>query len=454
MFRLVMQGRDWDALDAQFRAAGRQESGGFLLARLGSGHESYRLLAHEAILPSDADWETANEDQLRPSGRSLSGAMGAAIETNSSLIFIHSHPDPRHPPSLSPLDRATSREWRAAVCGSTNQPFASIVWSPQGLAGEVFRNAEDEGGPISRFEIHSAAKVALQVRSAVRTHSDRDDRQVRALGAMAAERLRLLRIGVVGAGGTGSMVVELLARLGVARITVVDHDRIDEPSNLRRVAGSRPSDVEVQAPKVSVAARNVQDLGLGSKVDALLARVEEAEPQKQLIDCDVVINTTDTHASRAVVNQLSYQFGLPAIDVGLRVGTGPAGGVTGMPVEVRSLTSDSGCLWCRSVLNADRIREELLPPAERERLAAEGYVQGLRGAQPSLAPLNGIAASAAVLAAVRLFDSDSFSSVGYLFDPWEQYLQDIEAAINPDCVCQQWRLLGDTLPLPSLPTAT
>lgn len=450
MYRVVFRAADWRLLEKHFQDGEDEERGAFLLTRSGVGTFSHRLLVREVIVPDHQDWETAESHRLRPSGQSLSAALGAAIDTGCGLSFIHTHPDPRHPPNLSPLDRSTSRDWRESLCGSTGQAFASLVWSPRGLAGEVFRDALDDGSPVSRFDITGDGAIRIQVADATRGLSEQDDRQARALGAIGAANLRELNIGVIGAGGTGSAVADSLARLGVARITIVDHDVLDQPSNLRRVVGSRRSDVAGKTPKVTIVERNVVEAGLDTEVAAIFAAVENPDAQRQLIDCDVLICTTDTQSSRAIANQLSFQFGIPLVDVGLRVGTTTQGGVTGMPVDVRVLMSDTGCLWCRRVLNSNRIREELLPESERASLAQEGYVTGIQGPQPSLAPLNSFASSTAVLTAIRLLYGDRAPAAGFLLDPWELYVQEMTSEVDPKCICHDWRFQGDSLGLPAV----
>jgi hypothetical protein len=281
--------------------------------------------------------------------------------------------------------------------------------------------------------------------------SEVDDRQVRALQRLGNARLRQLSIGVVGAGGTGSSVAEQLARLGVSAITLVDPDRLDTPSNLRRVVGSRPSDLHEGLSKAEVVGRHLKEIGLSKDVMALTQDVRTQSATKALLDTDLVISTTDTHSSRAFLNQIAYQYWLPLLDVGARVGLKKSGEVSGMPVEVRVLLPDNGCLWCRGVLSADRIREENLPAGERARLAAEGYVQGLEGPQPSLASLNYFAASLTVLTAIRLYSGQPLVSQTFILDPWEQYVQTASDDVNPDCICHDWRGLADELPIVYLP---
>ena len=63
-----------------------------------------------------------------------------------------------------------------------------------------------------------------------------EERYLRNLGALTEEEMALLRtrrVCVVGCGGLGGSILELLLRLGVVAVTVIDGDRF-EASNLNR----------------------------------------------------------------------------------------------------------------------------------------------------------------------------------------------------------------------------
>ena len=70
-------------------------------------------------------------------------------------------------------------------------------------------------------------------------------------GSKTSRMLSSLRVGVVGVSGTGSPVAEMLYRLGVAEITLVDDDRIEE-KNLGRIYNSSVRDAEERRYKVDV----------------------------------------------------------------------------------------------------------------------------------------------------------------------------------------------------------
>jgi len=57
----------------------------------------------------------------------------------------------------------------------------------------------------------------------------------------AKEQLRLLEsdVAVVGAGGLGGLVVEILARMGIGRLIVVDDDILEETNLNRQVLSSK-----------------------------------------------------------------------------------------------------------------------------------------------------------------------------------------------------------------------
>ena len=140
------------------------------------------------------------------------------------------------------------------------------------------------------------------------------------------------------------------------------------------------------------------------------------------------------------------------VDVGVRVGTKRNGTVSGMPVEIRLLLPDIGCLWCRrGVLNSQTIYEENLPAEERRQLAAEGYVQGLEVPQPSLTSLNYLASSVAVVTLVRLYSGQPVPAESVVFDVWEQFVHPLRAEVDLKCICSQWRGRADDFPVAFLP---
>ncbi|MEJ2745694.1 MAG: ThiF family adenylyltransferase, partial [bacterium] len=61
----------------------------------------------------------------------------------------------------------------------------------------------------------------------------RYQRNVGSLGIEGQLKLRLARVAVVGAGGLGGTIIELLARVGIGALTVIDGDTFTE-DNLNR----------------------------------------------------------------------------------------------------------------------------------------------------------------------------------------------------------------------------
>lgn len=439
--RFVLAAALSSVLDEHFRAAMPREQGAFLLLQAATDGLTSRLFAKTAILPDSGAWEDQGEDHLSPSGRWLSSVVGRAVEADAGIAFVHSHPDPAFPASLSPIDMKTSAAWSRTLTPLLGQPLASLVWSPQGMAGSAyFPDNPGQTIAIDKIDIVGRGRAfTVHGLDLARPMAELDDRQVRALGLLGNDRLRSLVVGIVGAGGTGSVLADLLARMGVLRLILIDDDLVDTPSNLRRVVGSSLEDLAATRPKVDVVGAHVEDLGLGTDVVRVFGDIRSPGIAEHLLDADVVIGTTDTHGSRAFMNQFALEFGIPFLDVGLRIGTTTSGDVSGMPVEIRLVLPDTSCLWCRGVLNAERIRAENLPEEERSRLTAEGYVQSLAQPVPSIAALNFFAASAAALAMLKVCAGVGESSSGLIIDGYEGYVQTLDSPVVPGCVCHEWR---------------
>src|SRR5205823_3977600 len=157
------------------------------------------------------------------------------------------------------------------------------------------------------------------------------------------------------AGGTGSITAEQLVRLGIGRVILIDDDRI-EASNVSRVFGSVDADVAARTPKVTALERWLKQISPRTVLETHAASVLEASVSGVLRDADVIFGCTDNHTSRALLNQLAYQYLIPYIDMGNRIAAGD-GQVTGGSGRVVVMTPLAPCLWCYEDIRAKIISE-------------------------------------------------------------------------------------------------
>jgi ThiF family protein len=423
---------------------GDREQGAFcLLRRVAVGsHERYVLSTPIELPP---EWFSSSLGHFSPSGRAISAAISAAQQMDMGLALIHTHPSTRGPAHLSTLDLNTSRRLAVAMKELVDGPFMSLVLTPTGWAGVVGDGGEPVV-PLDRIWIVEGG-LAIHVGEALNRRvepldDDIDDRQALVLGE-AAETLRNLCVAVVGAGGVGSPVAETLARIGVRLIRLIDHDFLDTPSNARRVFGTTRRDVVRRPPaaKAQVVAEALNRLELGTEVEPVVGDVRDPEILGLLLEADVVICATDSHSSRASIARTCVEAMIPLIDVGARVGRRQSGALDALLFERRIQLPGGPCLWCWKVIDPERIRYELLPAAERDRLVEEGYVTGIPiGPEPSIAALTVTAAGAACAALVGLvahaLNEERLAASAELLS-MESYA--MRSTRDPGCICSRWR---------------
>lgn len=312
------------------------------------------------------------------------------------------------------------------------------------MVGQVSFGRETDMVPIDRIvsvgcnlrflgPLPSVAKNAL------------DDRQRRALG-LIHERLRGLTAALVGCGGLGSPIAEQLVRMGVNDVILIDNDIIDTPSNVRRVFGSRLSDLKAKPylPKVDIVGDHLKRLGLAVKIRRVKGDVRVERVFRHLLDADVVLMATDTHGSRALVNELPSKYLMPVIDVGVRVGA-KGNNLSGLVAETRILTPTTPCLWCRESISADVVSVENLPPAQRNQLQREGYVtHGIGEPEPSVIALTVLGSGLATCALIGILSAEGeVASSAYWVDGLFGNSRLEPNLSKPDCRCHQYIGYGD-----------
>jgi molybdopterin/thiamine biosynthesis adenylyltransferase len=341
------------------------------------------IVAEAAPVPEGA-YERRDRVSAVLKAEFLVGVANRSRVTGLAVVLIHTHPDSAGHPRFSTIDDAGEAELGPYFSRrGADVPHLAMVVGPEGVRARRLGG----GGDLAVWE--AGEKLTLHSEWPGGAVGDRHDRQVRAFGEPGQRLLRHLHFGVIGAGGTGSLACQQLAHLGVARATVIDPDTVDETS-LNRLVGSTPADVGT--PKVDVARRTMLAINPGMDVTALRADIVDEEVAELLASFDFVLLCTDSHASRAVVNQAAYQFLVPAIDMGVSITVGTEG-VSHITGRVQMLAPGLPCLTCGGALDAEQIRREHQTPEQR---AADPYVHGVREPQPAVVSINSTVTSLAI----------------------------------------------------------
>lgn len=130
------------------------------------------------------------------------------------------------------------------------------------------------------------------------------------LGAHGQERLRQASVLCVGAGGLGSPVLLYLAAAGIGRLGIVDDDRV-EISNLQRQILFTESDIH--RGKAEVAAQKLAQLNSQCQIYAHPVRLTAANALSLMADYDVIVDGTDTVASKGLLNEACVRLGKPLV---------------------------------------------------------------------------------------------------------------------------------------------
>lgn len=131
-------------------------------------------------------------------------------------------------------------------------------------------------------------------------------------GAELSAKLAATRATVCGAGAVGSNLADALAREGVSRLRVIDHDRVEEHNISTQLYGE--SDVGVW--KVE-ALRNRLFRAAGVEIEAVRKELTEGNARSLLKESDLLIDAFDNARSRQLVQDHARAARVSCVHVGL-----------------------------------------------------------------------------------------------------------------------------------------
>ena len=145
------------------------------------------------------------------------------------------------------------------------------------------------------------------------------------------DKLKPLRIGIVGLGGTGSYVLDFVAKAPVREIHLFDGDTFDQHNAFRAPGAATGEVLEQRSPKVAFHARTYGKMRRGI--------VEHPHPMRpdtlhELEGLDFVFLCMEGKGKRPIVEKLET-LGTPFVDVGMGI-TVNAGRLRG---QIRTTTS-------------------------------------------------------------------------------------------------------------------
>jgi molybdopterin/thiamine biosynthesis adenylyltransferase len=365
------------------------------------GEPRLRLMV-KAVLPvEDREIKSADHQHITWSTQRFVELLARAEREGLQLGIAHSHPG--GPPHFSSQDNDNEAELTRL---SQNRNGTDAM-----LLSLLFAEGELAAG---RIWTASATFVDLDYARTVSgnwttTHFSGADnevtspalaRQELALGAGFNTLMRNMRIGVVGAGGTGSPLLQQIARMGAGHICIFDPDHV-EHSNLNRLYGATWDDADRKEMKTNVARREIARMGLGTKVATFDGWIGAAEARDALKSMDLIFGCTDDHDGRLLLNRLAYYYLIPVIDVGLAIRVADRFGISCLEADARVTVLEPGasCLVCRRVVDAGAAAEDALrrnDPEEYERRKVEAYVRGEGNPSPAVISFTTSAATMAI----------------------------------------------------------
>lgn len=139
------------------------------------------------------------------------------------------------------------------------------------------------------------------------------------VGIGGQEKLLKAKVLIIGAGGLGGTVVELLARMGVGYLRVVDGDTF-APHNLNRQLLS--SEKNLGKEKSLTAIARVAEINSDVEVEAINQMLNADNAEQLITGMDIVVDALDNINDRLLLQDMAAKMGVPMVHAAIAGFTG------------------------------------------------------------------------------------------------------------------------------------
>lgn len=135
-------------------------------------------------------------------------------------------------------------------------------------------------------------------------------RQMPLVSESEQEKFRKAKITVIGCGGIGGLAIEMLARMGVGELVLVDEDVFDMTNLNRQTLSTRGN---IGLSKSEIAAERVGEINPCVNVVSYCEHVGESNVGKLIKDSGIVIDALDNIVTRVIVSRHARECKIPFV---------------------------------------------------------------------------------------------------------------------------------------------
>jgi molybdopterin/thiamine biosynthesis adenylyltransferase len=335
-----------------------QEDLCFATFNLSRGSQRLTAIITDIILPLKGDRNIHGNVGFMP--QYFTRALKIAAEKKQGIALLHSHLFPGWQ-GMSKDDVVAETRLAPAAYATTGFPFIGLTIGTDGSwSGRFWLKDKTVKRKYLRHWCGTVKVVGKNLRVTFndsllkpKQNHEQQLRTISAWGEKTQKDISRLRIGIVGLGSVGSIVAEILARVGVSNFTLIDFDKVEE-KNLDRLTGIFKKDIG--RFKVNAIKKCIQKSATAVKVDihACNHSVCEKEGFEAALNCDVLFCCVDRPWGREVLNFISYAHLIPVIDGGIMVRTNKANTkIIGADWKAQIVGYKRPCLECLGQYKAE-----------------------------------------------------------------------------------------------------
>lgn len=332
-FSVTFTGDRHDRVSAHLTRADGQEDVCFALWRPSSGTQRLSAVVGDPVLPGGGERSVRGTAWIR--GDYALRAARVAAASGAGIALLHSHPGARSWQGAADgsADAKTERKIANLARELTGYPLVGLTLSTGSQTWSARCWNQGIGASVSRTDAESVRIFGDVLRVAYHpelrpppTPQPSQVRTVHSWGDEVQAHLARLRVLVIGAGSVGQLILEMLARMGIESVGVMDFDTV-EIINLDRLHGATTLDPYLRTSKAELGCRVMTRAATASRFTPSVHETSICQPDglRAALDYDVIFCCVDRPWPRHVLNAVAYADVIPVIDGGIRLEPGPSG---------------------------------------------------------------------------------------------------------------------------------